>query len=409
MHYARWSEDEISYIKENFGKIKTEDIAVKLSRTKYSVRNMYFKLGLQKQLPKVGDVFNRLTIKEMYSENVGNQQKTKALCECICGKETKVRVTDLVNNHVLSCGCLLYKHGLMKHPVYTTWKSMTQRCYNENDSGYKNYGAKGITVCDEWRKDFLVFYNWAIENGYQSGLSLDRIIVTEGYCPENCRWATREVQANNTSRNVFITAFGETKTVAQWTRDERCKTNAFNINYRLSKGYTPEEAITTETRGCKKNKVVQYKKRVSKNININGMANHPLCSCWYGMKSRCYDENNLSYKNYGGRGITVCEDWKYDFKSFYDWCMATNYSPGLSLERINNDGNYEPGNCTWIPKNRQSSNKRNSHFVEAFGEIKTLADWMRDERCKSPSTVTIVNRIKAGWTNEKAIMTPKLH
>jgi hypothetical protein len=95
---------------------------------------------------------------------------------------------------------------------------MKQRCYNENHSSYKRYGGRGITVCDEWKNDFVEFRNWAINNGYKDGLTLDRINNNGDYEPSNCRWATLLEQANNKSNNRYITYDGETKTYSEWCR-----------------------------------------------------------------------------------------------------------------------------------------------------------------------------------------------
>ena len=109
------------------------------------------------------------------------------------------------------------------------YRQMKQRCYNPRHISYKNYGAKGITICDEWKdaekvplkdnasRGFLAFKSWALNNGYTDNLTIDRIDYTKGYCPNNCRWVTYKVQCNNTKRNHIITYKGETKTMAQWS------------------------------------------------------------------------------------------------------------------------------------------------------------------------------------------------
>ena len=92
------------------------------------------------------------------------------------------------------------------------------RCYREENHNYKDYGGRGITVCDEWRTSYKNFYDWSLSNGYTDGLSLDRIDNNGNYEPSNCRWATRFEQASNTRRNVFYTIGKETHILSQWAR-----------------------------------------------------------------------------------------------------------------------------------------------------------------------------------------------
>ena len=93
--------------------------------------------------------------------------------------------------------------------------------------------------------------------------------------------------------------------------------------------------------------------------------NKELHNLWSTMKSRCENPNREKYKSYGGRGITVCEAW-HDFKQFYEWAISTGYKKGLQLDRINNDGNYEPENCRWVTPKVNSRNRRNTKFLKIF-------------------------------------------
>ena len=93
---------------------------------------------------------------------------------------------------------------------------MMARCYKPDNNRYNIYGARGITVCDEWKNDRTAFYKWAFDNGYKDNLSIDRIDVNKGYSPENCRWATVKSQANNRTTNRLITINGETHTMTEW-------------------------------------------------------------------------------------------------------------------------------------------------------------------------------------------------
>ncbi len=124
------------------------------------------------------------------------------------------------------------------------YRTMLSRCYNPKFPKYRNYGARGIKVCNEWRT-FQGFKRWAIASGYKPELQIDRIDNDGDYCPENCRWVTPSQNCNNRGDKTTITAWGETKTRKEWSKDPRCKTTYFSIRQRLLTGrYTPEEAIS---------------------------------------------------------------------------------------------------------------------------------------------------------------------
>lgn len=109
-------------------------------------------------------------------------------------------------------------HGKSHTRLYRIYKLMKDRCYNQHNKCFSLYGERGISICAEWLSDFNAFYSWAISNGYNDTLTIDRIDNDKCYCPENCRWVTQAEQCNNERCNVLITYKGETKTVAQWSK-----------------------------------------------------------------------------------------------------------------------------------------------------------------------------------------------
>lgn len=119
---------------------------------------------------------------------------------------------------------------------------MKARCYNENYPHYSRYGARGIKMCEAWRKVPAVFYEWALQNGYQSDLSIDRIDNDGNYEPGNCRWADLKTQANNTRRNIVIKWRGEVRTLAEWV--EHLGLDYHKVNKRLQRGWTIKRAFT---------------------------------------------------------------------------------------------------------------------------------------------------------------------
>lgn len=121
---------------------------------------------------------------------------------------------------------------------------MNARCKYPCTLGYHNYGGRGIRVCEEWVCSFAAFESWAKEAGAVAGLTLDRIDVNGNYEPSNCRWITMTEQHRNRRNNRMVTIFGETKTMVEWTEDERCATTRASFRDRLERGWKPEEALT---------------------------------------------------------------------------------------------------------------------------------------------------------------------
>ena len=127
---------------------------------------------------------------------------------------------------------------------------------------------------------------------------------------------------------------------------------------------------------------------------------------WTDMHSRCYNVNNTAYSRYGGRGLIVCQEW-FSFKTFKKWALSHNYNDKLTIERINNNGNYEPNNCKWTTYKEQNRNKRNNVHYEAFGKSKIIADWADDDKCIVPES-TLWNRLKRGnWDIKHALTFPR--
>lgn len=150
--------------------------------------------------------FGRLTVSKRVSQ-IG-EGKVKWLCQCDCGNTTVVKADNLNSGSTLSCGCYNIdkiierntKHGKRYTRLYNIFCDMKKRCYNKNSANYKNYGERGIIICDEWLNDFNAFYNWAMENNYGDTLTIDRKDNDGNYEPDNCRWITKS--ENSTKRNM---------------------------------------------------------------------------------------------------------------------------------------------------------------------------------------------------------------
>lgn len=197
-----------------------------------------------KGLDIAGQTFGRLTA----IKKVGITRFGKAIWvfQCSCGNDHTAVVSNVINGTTSSCGCLrkelLTVHGRSGTRLNRIYGRMIDRCYNPKNEFYANYGGRGITVCDEWLNSKPKFFEWATRNGYSNELSIDRKNNNKGYFPDNCRWATIQEQANNTSRNILITFKGQTKTVTAWAYEIKMHPNTL-LN-RIKRGLSPFQALT---------------------------------------------------------------------------------------------------------------------------------------------------------------------
>ena len=205
----------------------------------------------------VGNKFGRLTvIKEGDRKSNGS---VKWICSCECGKTRSVDSHALRSGHTQSCGCLnrennikaITKHGMAKrgkwHPLYGIWSQIRHRCSSPKFKQYKDYGGRGIKVCERWG-GVDGFENFLSDMGERpDGHSIDRIDNNGDYSPDNCRWATQSEQHRNTRSNKFVEAFGEKKTIAEWS--EIYGVNKKTLAARINRGVPPEDAITKQARG----------------------------------------------------------------------------------------------------------------------------------------------------------------
>ena len=213
---------------------------------------------------------------------------------------------------------------------------MMRRCYNPNDIAYASYGAKGIRVYEEWH-DREVFRKWAKENGYKKGLRLKRKDGTKDYTPDNCFWDVPITYGNGIVRR----------------HKERSAKH----------------------------------KQLKKELGIEKISDSPVISTYREMISRCRNPHNNSYKNYGARGVTVCEEWacKDGVYAFLKWAKTSGWKPGLTIDRIDNEKGYSPDNCKWSTMQEQQNNKRNTPKYEYRGFSLTIAEIARLENINDNS------------------------
>ena len=313
-----------------------------------------------------GKIFGRLTAINRGEDKIwitnGKQRRVVAWnCRCVCGNDVVVAYYDLIKGSVKSCGCLRREktaingrgcktHGYTsqnaekwKRSLYNIWSGIKQRCHNPNQTGYEYYGGKGITYSKEW-EDFESFKEWALENGFKEGLTIDRIDVNGNYEPDNCRWVTWEIQGNNKTDNTRIKIGDENHTISEWGKITGTK--KFNIGYRYRSGvHTDEEILTNEyLRDLRK-----------KNISYNGES-HSIRE-WAKIKGLTYSAINWRLKN------------------------------GWSVESALN---------TPIKKREQKK-------IEIDGESHTIEEW---SRINNIGITTIYERLQLGWSETDAVKTP---
>lgn len=204
----------------------------------------------------VGQKFGRL--KPIKVVGKANSHGVLWLCQCDCGRGKVVRSGYLAKG-TTSCGCYRrelsvdqakkmgegnVKHGKSRrtdtHPLFYVWCGMRGRCKYPSHISYKTYGAKGIRVCEEW-EDFPTFYEWAIANGWEKGLAIDRIDPNGDYCPENCQFIAQAENNRRQKRTIWIEHNGERKTIPQWAEVTGIK--HATIRYRYNKGLPVEEIL----------------------------------------------------------------------------------------------------------------------------------------------------------------------
>lgn len=190
--------------------------------------------------------------------------------------------------------------------------------------------------------------------------------------------------------------FGRLCVIADAGRDGRgerlwrCKCDCGNEMIALSSNLRTKH---TTSCGC-------YRLENVKVINkTHGLAGTKIYNVWCAMKRRCTLKNCGDFSNYGGRGIKVCDEWANDFNEFCIWAMRNGYSDGMTIDRIDTNGDYEPSNCRWVTLTEQANNKRNNHLIAYNGETHTMKEW---SRILGINYYTLNNRLRNGWSIERA-------
>ncbi len=284
------------------------------------------------------------------------------LCRCVCGKEVLVHGDTLRRHMMTRCsrGCtapppvLTHEEAIAKAKAALT--SAISRCTRPSNRGYADYGGRGIKVCDQWQGTNGV-EQFIADVGLPTtaDLTLDRIDVNGDYAPGNCRWITQKEQMRNTRKTRTLTFNDKTQSIAAWA--EEVGIDAQLIGNRLKRGWTVKQALTIPVE--------------------NHDATHLTRNSWQAMISRCTNPRNKDYAHYGGRGIKVCQQWT-GADGFAQFLADMGSRPArCTLDRINGNGNYEPGNCRWASPHQQAVNRCTSTLITFRGVSRCQADWAR--------------------------------
>lgn len=243
----------------------------------------------------IGMKFNHVTV---LSRNYERKSKSPYYnCLCDCGR-TFVRRKDCIYNPLnKTCGCCQReKHNGTHTRLYNIYKNMKARCQKTYAKHYEKYGGRGIKVCDEWNKSFNSFREWALNNGYQENLTIDRINNDGNYEPSNCRWVTRKEQSNNLRTNRILYYDGEYKTMAEWCNILNLKPSF--IRKRLDRTNNDLDKALKLPNGFQYNhkKVIMIDEKTNKNIKI---FNSPT-------EASQYIRETTNFKANCGRIIDVC-------------------------------------------------------------------------------------------------------
>jgi hypothetical protein len=201
-----------------------------------------------RRTPKPDERHANLTLTGRYKVERSGHIRCEAVCDC--GATAWPHYTNVYSGKTSSCGCYRRAFKTLDAYAYTEgksdrlhniWASMKARCLNQNHQAYRQYGGRGISVCDEWL-DYVPFKEWALSAGYKENLEIDRIDNNSDYRPGNCRWVKRVINSRNTRRSRKVVAFGETMTLVEAV-ERFSELNYKAVQLRLNRGWTVEDAL----------------------------------------------------------------------------------------------------------------------------------------------------------------------
>ncbi len=314
-----------------------------------------------------GQSFGRLTV-ESYAGRGKRGKATLWLCKCSCGESTIVQASNLKSGSIRSCGCLYRK-----------------------DLKGQRFGRL-LVVAFAWSDEGKT--HWLCRCDCGRGAVVLTNSLTAGKTKSCGCWRAEEASRRQ-FEDLTGRKFGRLRVVSCAGQAKKCD------NYRWECHCDCGEVVIVKAANLKN----RYSRSCGCSQRKHMATNTPEYQAWQGMKNRCHNPNDASFSRYGGRGIKVCDQWRNDFKAFLR-NVGPRPSRQHSLDRINNDGNYEPGNVRWALADRQARNRSNNVLVTHDGETLTAVEWA--ERLGIPAS-TFRKRLEKGWTHERAVTTPLQH
>jgi hypothetical protein len=294
-----------------------------------------------------GQRYGRLIVREFVKRE---RRKSLWRCDCDCGNVVVVVASTIRSGNTRSCGCIRaeqvtarnYRHGKRSLPEYRVWLTMKDRCHNPRCRNYKDYGGRGIVVCDAWRASFEQFIT-DLGPRPAGGYTLERIDNDGPYSADNCAWIPWQRQAANTRANIRLTLGAVTKLISHWAADLGVAVRT--LRARQKKGWDDAKVLSTPFQRASPHRDIR---RTESTIRLH-------------MIRRCTDPSSPNYRLYGGRGIRVCQRWLDSLETFRA-DMGPRPSLRHSIDRIDNDGDYCPENCRWaLPREQAMNTRRNAN------------------------------------------------
>lgn len=301
------------------------------------------------------------------------------------------------------------KHGMSRSPEYNSWAAMVRRCEKPTDQNYFLYGGRGIRISDDLRT-FEGFFTVLGPRPFPEA-SLERIDVNGHYCPGNVRWVDATSQARNRRSNRLLTFNGLTKTLAEWSidlgiPDARIKARLLRYGWSIEKAltvsrYARGDVRSTEHEPYTPSARIESSAEAIDKRRTHGKTNTREYRAWGHMVSRCECASQKDDPNYAGRGIKVAPTLR-SFESFF--AVLGPCPDGMTLDRIDVNGDYAPGNVRWADAKTQARNRRSSHLITHDGKTQTLTEWSIESGIPYRR---LLMRIRSGWPIDKALSEPR--